>query len=277
MGQRVKPETLVSMKQQGQPIVMLTCYDYPMAVLQDAAEVDIIFVGDSVGTNVLGYESPREVTMEDMLHHTRAVRRGVKDGLLVADMPYGSYDTPELGLKNARRFVSIGAEVVKLEGGREVSEVVRRIVDAGIPVMGHLGFTPQTAEEGSPVVGATAKEAETLYRDALSLEEAGAGSLVLECVPERVSEVIAAALKIPTIGIGSGRTCDGQVLVLPDLLGLSGRELRFTKRYARLGSDATAAIGQYVQEVRERRFPEDRHRFRIKREELRAFRKAVGS
>ena len=277
MGSRVDITTLSAMKQRGEPITMLTCYDYPTACFQDAAGVDLIFVGDSVGTNVLGYENPQQVTMEDMIHHTRAVRRGVKEALFVSDLPYASYETPEQGLENAVRLADAGAEVVKLEGGQEVADRVAKIVAQGIPIMGHIGFTPQTAGSGSPVVGSRADEAMTLYNSVRALEDAGACAVVLECVPERVAEIITKAFKIPTIGIGSGRSCDGQVLVTPDLLGMSTKELRFAKRYAELSKLVQNAFSDFVTDVKERKFPGDEHRFLIKREELRKFRESIGA
>ena len=271
MGSRVKPDTLLEMKGRGEPITMLTCYDYPTALRQEATGVDVIFVGDSVGVNVLGYDRPQQVTMEDMIHHTRAVRRGVKEALLVSDMPFASYDTPELAVANARRFVEEGAEMVKVEGGREIFDCVSAVLGDGIPVMGHVGFTPQTSGDGKHVVGAQGEEAAEVYDGAHAVEEAGGQAVVLECVPERVGEVIAEALRIPTIGIGSGRRCDGQVLVTPDLLGWSALSLRFAKRYADLGAAAEGAFSDFVSDVKARRFPTDAHRFRIKKEELRKF------
>ena len=162
MGSRMKPDTLLEMKGRNEPITMLTCYDYPTALRQEAAGVDVIFVGDSVGVNVLGYDRPQQVTMEDMIHHTRAVRRGVKEALLVSDMPFVSYNTPELAVSNARRFVEAGAEMVKVEGGREILDRVAAVLGDGIPVMGHVGFTPQTAGEGKHVVGAQARPSRTI-------------------------------------------------------------------------------------------------------------------
>ena len=275
MGSRVTPETLSAMKQKGESITMLTCYDYPTARLEDAADVDIIFVGDSVGTNVLGYESPLDVTMADMVHHTRAVRRGVENALLVADLPYASYDTPEAAVENALRLVQAGAEVVKLEGGREVAASAAAMVARGIPVMGHVGFTPQTASEEQRVVGSSGDDAATVFDGARALEHAGAGAVVLECVPERVAETITRALAIPTIGIGSGRACDGQVLVTPDLLGVNQVLFRFVKRYADLSPLIRQAFADFVTEVKNRQFPADEHRFRIRGEELRKFRELI--
>jgi 3-methyl-2-oxobutanoate hydroxymethyltransferase len=275
MGSEVTVDRLVSMKREGQPIVMLTCYDYPTAVMQDAAGIDVIFIGDSVGTNVLGYDSPVEVTMADMVHHTKAVSRGVEKGLVVGDMPYASYESPDLGEANAQRLMDAGAEMVKLEGGAEVAETVRQIVSAGIPVMGHIGFTPQTAPSGSFVVGSSAEEAAELLQDARTLEQAGLSALVMECVPERIAQIITAEVGMPTIGIGSGRYCDGQVLVTPDLLGMSNKSLRFAKRYAGLANSMAGAFTQYAQDVRDGEFPKHEHGFRVKKDVLKAFREHV--
>ena len=263
------------MKREGQPIVMLTCYDYPTAVMQDAAGIDVILIGDSVGTNVLGYQSEKEVTMEDMVHHTRAVSRGVQRGLILGDMPYGSYDTPGQSMTNAQRLMDAGAEMIKLEGGAEVAETVRQIVSAGIPAMGHIGFTPQTAPSGSVVVGSSAEEAAALLQDARTLEQAGQSALVIECVPERIAQIISREIRIPTIGIGSGRYCDGQVLVIPDLLGMNNRSLRIAKRYAGLENSMTGAFTQFAQEVRAGEFPEREHGFRVKKDVLKAFKEHV--
>lgn len=275
MGSRVKIETLQEMKQRSEPIVMLTCYDYPSAVLQDAAGIDVVFVGDSVGVNVLGYDTPMQVTMDDMLHHTRSVRRGVHEALLLADLPFGSYDTPEQAVDNARRLIDVGAEVVKLEGGRGVVPQVSAIVAEGVPVIGHVGYTPQTRTGERPVFGDRADEALDVLEDALALEQAGAGGVVLECVPERVAEIVTEQLQMPTIGIGAGRCCDGQVLVLPDMLGVNAHEFRFVKRYAELRHPLQGAFAAYCADVKSGRFPEDQHRFLIKREELRKFKALV--
>lgn len=272
MGSRVKPETLRAMKQRNEPIAMLTCYDYPSAILQDAAGIDVVFVGDSVGVNALGYNSPQQVTMDDMLHHARAVRRGVTGALLLVDLPFCSYGTPAQAVENARRLMHAGAEVVKLEGGRAVEAQVAAMVADGIPVIGHVGYTPQTRTGARPVFGDRADEALEVLEDALALSRAGALGVVIECVPERVAEIVTKRLSIPTIGIGAGRACDGQVLVLPDMLGTTPHEFRFVKRYADLRPVMGQAFATYCEDVKTRRFPEDHHRFLIKREELRKFR-----
>lgn len=271
MGARVKIETLGLMKQRGEPIAVLTCYDHPTAVFQDGAGVDVIFVGDSVGVNVLGYESPQQVTIDDMRHHTRAVRRGVVDALLMADLPYRSYETPAQAVKNARQLTVAGAEVVKLEGGRPVIDQVRALVSEGIPVVGHVGYTPQTRTGKRPVFGDRAEDALAVLKDAHALASAGALAVVLECVPERVAEVVTDRVPIPTIGIGAGRVCDGQVLVAHDMLGMHNSRYRFVKAYADLKGAMQRAFAAYVQDVKNHRFPQDNHRFKIKSAELRRF------
>ena len=271
MGARIKIETLGLMKQRGEPIAVLTCYDHPTAVFQDGAGVDVIFVGDSVGVNVLGYESPQRVTMDDMRHHTRAVRRGVVDALLMADLPYRSYETPAQAVKNARQLVLAGAEVVKLEGGRNVIDQVRALVAEGIPVVGHVGYTPQTRTGKRPVFGDCAEDALDVLKDAAALAVAGALAVVLECVPERIAEVVTDRVPIPTIGIGAGRVCDGQVLVAHDMLGVYQSRYRFVKAYADIEGAMQEAFAAYVQDVKNRRFPQDKHRFKIKSAELRRF------
>ena len=271
MGARVKIETLGLMKQRGEPIAVLTCYDHPTAVFQDGAGVDVIFVGDSVGVNVLGYESPQQVTIDDMRHHTRAVRRGVVDALLMADLPYRSYETPAQAVKNARQLTVAGAEVVKLEGGRPVIDQVRALVSEGIPVVGHVGYTPQTRTGKRPVFGDRAEDALAVLKDAHALASAGALAVVLECVPERVAEVVTDRVPIPTIGIGAGRVCDGQVLVAHDMLGMHNSRYRFVKAYADLEGAMQRAFAAYVQDVKNHRFPQDNHRFKIKSAELRRF------
>ena len=271
MGARVKIETLGLMKQRGEPIAVLTCYDHPTAVFQDGAGVDVIFVGDSVGVNVLGYERPQQVTIDDMRHHTRAVRRGVVDALLMADLPYRSYETPAQAVKNARQLTVAGAEVVKLEGGRPVIDQVRALVSEGIPVVGHVGYTPQTRTGKRPVFGDRAEDALAVLKDAHALASAGALAVVLECVPERVAEVVTDRVPIPTIGIGAGRVCDGQVLVAHDMLGMHNSRYRFVKAYADLEGAMQRAFAAYVQDVKNHRFPQDNHRFKIKSAELRRF------
>jgi 3-methyl-2-oxobutanoate hydroxymethyltransferase len=243
-------------------ITCLTAYDYPTARLLDEAGVDVILVGDSVGMVALGYESTLPVTLEDMLGHTRAVRRGTKRALLVADMPFGSYhtDTAE-SLRNAVRFVKeAGAEAVKVEGGERRLELIARLTEAEIPVMGHVGLTPQSlnALGGYRVQGKTREAAEHLIRDARAVEAAGAFAVVLEAVPRELAAEITRELRIPTIGIGAGPDCDGQVLVLHDTLGLAFTPLpKFARRYAQLGEIISGAVRQYCRDVRSGGFPSD--------------------
>ncbi len=243
-------------------ITCLTAYDYPTARLLDEAGVDILLVGDSLGMVVLGYESTLPVTIDEMLHHTRAVRRGVHRALLVADMPYGSYhaDTSE-SLRNAVRFVKeAGAEAVKVEGGERRIELISRFVEAEIPVMGHVGLTPQSvlAMGGFRVQGKTPAAAEQVLRDARAVESAGAFAVVLEGMPRELAAQITRDLRIPTIGIGAGPDCDGQILVLHDLLGLNlGPTPKFARRYANLSEVIAGAVRKYCADVRHGVFPSD--------------------
>ncbi len=243
-------------------ITCLTAYDYPTARLLDDAGVDILLVGDSVGMVVLGYDSTLPVTLEEMLHHTRAVRRAVHRALVVADMPYGSYHA-ELAesLRNAVRFVKeAGAEAVKVEGGERRIELIARMVEAEIPVMGHVGLTPQSihALGGYRVQGKTPDTAEQLLRDARAVEAAGAFAVVLEAIPRELAAQITRELRIPTIGIGAGPECDGQVLVLHDMLGLTfTQQPKFARRYANLGDEIARAAREYCADVQSGRFPSD--------------------
>lgn len=242
-------------KTRGEPVVMLTCYDYPTAVAEDAAGVDIIFVGDSVGTNVLGYESIQQVTMDDMLHHVRAVRRGVKRAFLMADMPYRSFETPAMAVENARKLVDAGVEAVKLEGGDHVTDVVKALRAEHIEVCGHVGFTPQTAGNRGRAVGKTIEEARTLLTDARALADAGVFMMVVELVPEALSQRIAREVPCCIIGIGSGRGLDGEVQVVNDILGITPRAFRHAKRYTDWRDQAETVFAKYVSDVRARRFP----------------------
>src|SRR5512136_2550310 len=247
-------------KERGEPITMLTAYDYPTALAEDRAGVDSILVGDSLGMVVLGYQNTLPVSMEAMLHHARAVARGAKYALLIGDMPFMSYQvSTQEAVRNAGRFLQeAGMEAVKLEGGRERLEAIRAIVDAGIPVMGHLGLTPQSVNQlgGFRPQGKTASAAKRLIEDAHLLEEAGCFSLVLESVPARLADLISRRLSIPTIGIGAGVGCDGQVLVSHDLLGLFDRFTpKFVRKYADLHNEMKRAFGEYISDVQARRFP----------------------
>jgi 3-methyl-2-oxobutanoate hydroxymethyltransferase len=265
---RVTPRTLLAKKSRGEPVVMVTAYDYPSAKAADAAGVDAILVGDSLGMVVLGYDDTLRVTMDDMLHHARAVARARTAALRVGDMPFLSYqaDVAE-AVRNAGRFLSDGGmDAVKLEGGRERAGTVRAIVEAGIPVIGHLGLTPQSirALGGYRVQGATAEAARRVLDDALRLEDAGCFALVLEAIPDRVAALVTARLGIPTIGIGAGAACDGQVLVWHDLLGWEDRIApRFVKRYASMAEEAREALGAYAADVRARLFPAAAHAYPI--------------
>lgn len=243
-------------------ITCLTAYDYPTARLLDEAGVDIVLVGDSLGMVVLGYESTLPVTVDEMLHHTRAVRRAVRRALVVVDMPYGSYHT-EIGdaVRNAMRFVKeAGAEAVKVEGGERRLELITRLTEAEIPVVGHIGLTPQSVNAlgGYRVQGKTPGSADQLLRNARAVEAAGAFAIVLEAVPRELAAQITRDVKIPTIGIGAGPDCDGQVLVLHDLLGLTFQEHpKFTRQYANVGEMISQAVHEYCDEVRNGTFPSD--------------------
>jgi 3-methyl-2-oxobutanoate hydroxymethyltransferase len=264
-------ERWTAQKREGHPIVMVTCYDHPTAVLEDEAGVDVVFVGDSVGTNVLGYESEAEVTMEDMLHHVRAVRRGVRAAYLLADLPSHAYDTPALARENAARLLDAGADGVKLEGGTEQLAVIEALVDVGIDVCGHIGYTPQTlARPGgrARIQGKSFQRAMSLVDAADALDRAGVMMLVLELMTEEVARVITARIPAPTIGIGAGRYCDGQVLVVTDLLGLSPMERRMAKRYANWRESGAAAMRQFVEDVRAHAFPTEANVFPADPEEI---------
>ena len=256
-------------------ITCLTAYDYPTARLLDEAGVDVLLVGDSLGMVVLGYESTLPVTLEEMLHHTRIVRRGTRRALLVADMPYGSYhDDPAQAVRNAVRFVKeAGAEAVKVEGGVRRMEAISRLVDAEIPVMGHIGLTPQSVNVfgGFRVQGKTEEAGEQLMRDARAVESAGAFSVVLESIPRELAAQITAELRIPTIGIGAGPDCDGQILVIHDLLGLSfGHKPKFARRYANVGDIISHAVAEYCRDVQHGQFPSDDESYHLPGEHHRA-------
>ena len=271
---------LAEMKARGQAIAMITAYDAPSGRLADSAGADVILVGDSAAMTVLGHDSTVPATMDEMLVLTRATTRGAHRPLVVADMPFGSFQvSDEEAVTNAIRFVKeAGADAVKLEGAGSMLSRVHAIVGAGVPVMGHIGLTPQsaTALGGFKAQGRTADKAIRLYEDALALEAAGCFSLVLEAVPAPVAARITERLRIPTIGIGAGGATDGQVLVWHDLLGLyGGRSPRFVKRYAELAVTIEDAVARYVDDVRGHRFPEDVHTYAMPDEELAAFEEAV--
>jgi 3-methyl-2-oxobutanoate hydroxymethyltransferase len=262
-------QTLLEKKLAGQPITALTAYDYATARLVDEAGIDIVLVGDSLAMVVMGLDSTLAVTVDEMLHHTRAVRRAVKRAFLVADMPYGSYHvSAEEGVANAARYLKeAGAEAVKIEGGR--ADLVRRLTEAEIPVVGHLGLTPQSVHRmgGYKVQGKTLDAIEVLRRDALALEEAGACALVLEGVPREVARRITSELSIPTIGIGAGRDCDGQILVLHDLVNLSfSHKPKFVRQYADAAQLFRDALGAFKQDVEARSFPSDEESYHLPNE-----------
>jgi 3-methyl-2-oxobutanoate hydroxymethyltransferase len=278
-GKLALPE-LAELKARRQPIAMVTAYDAPSGRLADAAGADVILVGDSAAMTVLGHDSTVPATMDEMLVLTRAVNRGARRPLVVADMPFGSFQvSDEEALGNAIRFVKeAGADAVKLEGAGPTLSRVQAIVAAGIPVMGHVGLTPQSATMlgGFKAQGRTATKAVRLYEDALALEAAGCFAIVLEAVPAPVAARITEALTVPTIGIGAGSATDGQVLVWHDLLGLyEGRAPRFVKQYADLSTAIKEAVGTFVEEVRERRFPEEQHTYGIPDDELALFEEAL--
>ena len=253
------------------PITMLTAYDCPMARMIDAANIDVILVGDSVGDVLLGYDSTIPVTMEDMVHHIRAVVRGVKRAMVIGDMPFLSYQiSPSESIRNAGRFLQEGgAHAVKLEGGREVADTIRAIVSAGIPVMGHLGLTPQSIHQigGYKVQGKDENAAKKLIENAKIIQEAGVFSIVLECIPASLAKMLTEMLNVPTIGIGAGLHCDGQVLVTHDMLGMYGEKgPKFVKRYATLYKDISLALEAYRNDIRNGKFPGPEHCFSMPEE-----------
>jgi len=259
---KVTVPELRSVRESGRKIVMLTAYDYPTARILDAAGIDVLLVGDSLGNAVLGYESTLPVTMEEMLHHTRAVARAARRALVVGDMPYMSFQTGRHdAIRNAGRFLKEGgAAAVKIEGGRKRAGLVRALLDAEIPVMGHIGLTPQSLHlmGGYRVQGRKIEQARALIDDAVALEGAGAFSLVLEGVPETVGRAVTGAVGIPTIGIGAGRFCNGQVLGFHDLVGLGeGVPPRFVRRYANVGEQIAAAARRFIGDVRDGTFPSE--------------------
>ncbi len=258
---RITVPKLIARKASGPKITMLTAYDFPTARLLDDAGIDIVFVGDSVGREELGYENEIPVTMDDILHHCRAVRRGVNGALLLVDMPFLSIHTGvDEAVRNAGRMLQEGgANAVKIEGGKPIASTVRRIVDAGIPVMGHVGYQPQSVNvTGVAKQGKDEESAERVMDDALAIEEAGAYAVLLELVPSELAARVTEALKIPTIGIGAGPHCDGQVLVISDLIGLrpSGRVLKHVRQYAHVGDEISRAVRAFKDDVQAGRFPE---------------------
>jgi 3-methyl-2-oxobutanoate hydroxymethyltransferase len=271
---KVRVNHLAKIKQSGGRIAALTAYDFLTAQLLDRAGIDMILVGDSLANVVLGYPTTLPVTMDEMLHHAKAVARGVTRALTVADMPFLSYQTGvDDAVRNAGRLLKEGGvEAVKVEGAGPTLAVVERLVEVGIPVLGHLGYTPQSVHRfGSNVVqGKTAAQAGELLNDAIALEGAGAFAVVLECVPAEVARLITERLTVPTIGIGAGPFCDGQILVLHDALGLTAWSPRFAKRYTEMGGMISEAAASYIREVREGAFPAAEHCYEMPEDELRA-------
>ncbi|MFZ6031611.1 MAG: 3-methyl-2-oxobutanoate hydroxymethyltransferase [Chloroflexota bacterium] len=276
---KVTLRTLHAKKQRGEPITLLTAYDYPTALLLDQAGIDSILVGDSLGMVVLGYENTLPVTMDEMLHHCKAVARGAKRPLLIGDMPFLSYQaSTKDAVRNAGRFLQEGGmDAVKLEGGRERRKAIRAIVETGIPVMGHLGLTPQSVNllGGFRPQGKTAEAAQRLLEDALILQEAGCFSLVLESVPAQLAQAISERLEIFTIGIGAGAGCDGQVLVAHDLLGLFERAPKFARQYTHLRGEMLAAFTAYIADVQARTFPAREHTVEMAEEAWEKFRERI--
>jgi 3-methyl-2-oxobutanoate hydroxymethyltransferase len=277
---KVTTLTLRRKVERGEPITMLTAYDYPTALAIDQAGIDCILVGDSLGMVVLGYQNTLPVTMEEMLHHCRAVARGAHSALLIGDMPFMSYQVSATeAVRNAGRFLQEGSmDGVKLEGGRERLDAIRAIIAAGIPVMGHLGLTPQSVHQfgGFRPQGRDAAAAQRILEDALLLQEAGCFSLVLESVPSQLAKIISNRIEIPTIGIGAGIGCDGQVLVTHDLLGLFERFTpKFVKKYADLHGEMQRAFSEYKQDVEQRAFPAPEHSIEMSEEEWKSLLEAI--
>ncbi len=270
---KVMIQDLLAKKKEGKKITMLTAYDFAIASFIDQVGIDMILVGDTLGMVVLGYDSTVPVTMEEMIHHCKAVRRGLSYAYMIGDMPFMSYNiSKEEAIRNAGRFLKeAGCDAVKLEGGLEVAETVRAIVLAGIPVMAHIGLTPQTAGQlgGFKVQGKDAASAQRLLDSALALEEAGANSIVLECIPDKLAGLISKSLRIPTIGIGAGLECDGQVLVTNDLLGMFERFTpKFVKQYIKLFPMIKEAVEAYKKDVEAGKFPGPEHSFVMEAKEL---------
>ncbi len=269
---------LQNKKRDGRKITMLTAYDYPMARLVDEAGIDSILVGDSLGMVVLGYDSTVPVTMDEMIHHTKAVRRGTRYAFLIGDMPFMSYQvSKEEAVRNAGRFMKeAGCDAVKLEGGYEVAQATEAIIDAGIPVLGHLGLTPQSISKlgGFKIQGKDAEAARKMLDEAALLEKVGCFGIVLECVPDMVAKLVTERLKIPTIGIGAGLYCDGQVLVTNDMVGLFDRFVpKFVKQYVKLSVSISEGLKKFKEEVEDGKFPDKEHSFTIKEDELNKLKK----
>jgi 3-methyl-2-oxobutanoate hydroxymethyltransferase len=279
-----RPITLLKLAEKralGEPIVMVTAYDHPSAAIVDDAGVDVVLVGDSAANNVLGYRDTVPITMDELLMLARAVRRGLKTPLMVGDLPFGTYEaSDEQAIATAHRFVKeAGCDAVKLEGGGQMAQRARAIIEAGTPVMGHVGLTPQTATAlgGYRAQGRTAERAKQVLDDALALQDAGCFSIVFEAIPNDVTDVIMGFMEVPIIGIGAGASTDGQVLVLHDLLAIhSGFKPKFVKEYAAIGEAMVEGVRAYAEEVRSRVFPGPQHSYGIAPEELERLRATVG-
>ena len=262
------PKTIneIVQKKQKQKITVVTSYDYTMATLCD--QVDILLVGDSAGMVMLGYDNTKDVTMDDMVRFTTAVKNAKTDSLIVTDLPINSYENEDSAITNSKRLILAGAHAVKLEGGKEVADIVKAVKDSGIPVMGHLGLLPQTAEKYS-VQAKKSEDAVRLIEDAKILEQSGVFSIVLEMVTNDVTKIITKDVKVPTIGIGSGKDCDGQVLVIHDMLGMFEKiKPKFAKRYLNLSEEIRNAVSSYVKDVKEEQFPGEEHTFSMEKDEL---------
>jgi 3-methyl-2-oxobutanoate hydroxymethyltransferase len=273
MGKKITVQSLLDKKTKNEKIVMLTAYDCPMGVMMDRAGIDVVLVGDSLGMVVLGHENTLPVTMDDIIHHASAVVRGCRKPMVIGDMPFMSYQVSvEDAVRNAGRLMKeAGVDAVKLEGGSEVVGAVRRMVDAGIPVMGHLGLTPQSVNMlgGYKVQGKTVDSAQKIIDDALALQDAGVFALLLECIPAELGKIATSKVDVPVIGIGAGPDCDGQCLVTPDMLGLFDRFVpTFVKQYLNLSEQIGSALAQYAADVRGGVFPEPKHCFASKSEDL---------
>ncbi len=268
--QKITVASLREKKNHRDPITCLTAYDYPSARLIDEGEIDIVLVGDSLAMTMLGYENTLSVTVDEMLHHVRAVRRGVKHALLIADMPFGSYHaSAEDAVRNATRFMKDGAEVVKVEGGEKRADLIRRIIDAEIPVAGHIGLTPQSVNlmGGYKVQGKSLTDIEQLMRDAVALDRAGVACIYLEGIPREVAAMITAEVSAPTIGIGAGPDCDGQVLVFHDVLNLTFSEpAKFVRRYGDAGGMISQAVRTFKADVEARQYPSDAESYHLPKE-----------
>ncbi|MEA4904741.1 MAG: 3-methyl-2-oxobutanoate hydroxymethyltransferase [Petrimonas sp.] len=273
MAQKFTVKSFQEAKENNRKISMLTAYDYSMAKMVDAAGIDSVLIGDSLGMVFQGHESTLPVTVDEIIYHTKAVARGVKNALIVADMPFLSYHvSKEEAVRNAGRMIKEGgAEAVKIEGGALFTETIKAIVDAQIPVMGHIGLTPQSVNAfgGFKVQGRDEQSAKRLLEDAKLLEKAGVFAITLECIPDKLAQLITKSVSIPTIGIGAGKDCDGQVLVINDMLGMfSDFVPKFVKQYAKLNVEITAAVRSYASDVKEGRFPADEHTFDMDSEVL---------